>query len=151
MITPIRFCAAALAACSLALCPLPAVVLPAALAESEAATGEYLQTAKQSNMRKEPDKRSDIREKLKKGTKVEVLDRVGIGENAWAYIRVVKTGKKGYIMADLLEPSKKLLPLIQAFCIKSSPTFLLKQSSIIFDNCVRREIGTTSISIIISF
>ena len=95
MITPNKFCAAALAACALAFSPLTIAHLPAAVAESEAALGEYLQTAKQANMRKEPDKRSDIREKLKKGTKIEVLDRVGMGENAWAYIRVAKTGKKG--------------------------------------------------------
>ena len=104
MITPNKFCAAALAACALAFSPLTIAHVPAAVAQSEAALGEYLQTAKQANMRKEPDKRSDIREKLKKGTKIEVLDRVGMGENAWAYIRVAKTGKKGYIMMNLLEP-----------------------------------------------
>ena len=55
-------------------------------------------------MRKEPDKKSDIRETLKAGTQVVVLDQTGIGENTWAYVRVVKTGKTGYIMLNLLEP-----------------------------------------------
>ena len=104
MLTPTKFCAAALAACALAFSPLPELFLPAAIARAEAAAGDFLQTAKQANMRKEPDTRSDIREKLKKGTKVEILDKVGMGENAWAYIEVVKTGKKGYIMLELLEP-----------------------------------------------
>lgn len=104
MITPKQFCAAALTACALAFSWQPALPIRAAIAESDAAASEFLQTAKQANMRKEPDKRSDIREKLKAGTKIEVLDKVGMGENAWAYIRVVKTGKKGYIMLNLLEP-----------------------------------------------
>ena len=62
MITLTRLCAAALAACALAIAPMPELLLPRAIAETTAATGEYLQTAKQSNMRKEPDKRSDIRD-----------------------------------------------------------------------------------------
>ena len=103
MITPTKLCAAALAACALAFSPLPDALLPAA-AKAEATAGSFLQTAKQSNMRKEPDKRSDIREKLKKGTKVEILDKVGMGEDAWVYIRVVGSNKKGYIMLNLLEP-----------------------------------------------
>ena len=82
MITPTKFCAAALAACALTFASLPDYLLPASIAQAEAAAGNFLQTSKQANMRKEPDKRSDIREKLKKGTKVEILDRVGMGENA---------------------------------------------------------------------
>ena len=52
MIISTRFCAAALAACALMLAPIPGHIPCAAVAESEAATGEYLQTAKKSNMRK---------------------------------------------------------------------------------------------------
>ena len=104
MTTPTKLCAAALAACALALSPLPDASLICTVARAEASVGSFLQTSKQANMRKEPDKRSDIREKLKKGTKIEILDKVGMGEEAWAYIRVVSSNKKGYIMLNLLEP-----------------------------------------------
>ena len=104
MKTPTRLCAAALAACALLLAPAPAPLAAHALAESETAGSSVLQTSKKANMRKEPDKKSDIRETLKAGTQVEVLDQTGIGENTWAYVRVVRTGKTGYIMLNLLEP-----------------------------------------------
>ena len=104
MNTPTRLCAAALAACALLLASAPAHIAVSALAESETAGSSVLQTAKKANMRKEPDKKSDIRETLKAGTQVVVLDQTGIGENTWAYVRVVKTGKTGYIMLNLLEP-----------------------------------------------
>ncbi|MGN0774953.1 MAG: SH3 domain-containing protein, partial [Candidatus Ventricola sp.] len=104
MKTPTRLCAAALAACALLLAPAPVPTAGLALAESGTVSSSILQTAKKANMRKEPDKKSDIRETLKAGTQVEVLDQTGIGENTWAYVRVVKTGKTGYIMLNLLEP-----------------------------------------------
>lgn len=102
MNTTTKFCAAALTACALLLTPLSPS--SGASAESIVQTGALLQTAKQANMRKEPDKQSNIRETLKADTRVEVLDRIGNGEDAWAYIRVVDTDKTGYIMVNLLEP-----------------------------------------------
>lgn len=102
MNTRSKFCAAALTACALLL--TSPSLSSSALAESVVQTGALLQTAKQANMRKEPDKQSNIRETLKADTRVEVLDRIGDGEDAWAYIRVVDTDKTGYIMVSLLEP-----------------------------------------------
>ena len=62
MKTPTRLCAAALAACALLLAPAPSPLAALALAESETAGSSVLQTSKKANMRKEPDKKSDIRE-----------------------------------------------------------------------------------------
>ena len=79
---PTRLLAAALSAACLFCAPLPASI-PTALAASiaDAEPGEILQTAKSSNMRRLPDKKSAVIEKLKKGTKVKILDFAGIGEN----------------------------------------------------------------------
>ena len=99
MKTP-RYAAAFLAA----LCLFAA---PAAMAEDTQAMLEdsykagYLQTAKQANLRKLPDKKSAMIDQLSGDTLVEVLDTT---ETGWVQIRVAKTGRKGYIMAELLEP-----------------------------------------------
>lgn len=97
----IRGCAAALAVSSL-------LVSAPALCESETEIlleesykEGYLVTAKQANMRKLPDKRSNMLDQLRGGTLVEVLDAT---DDGWAYVRDTKTGRKGYIMVSLLEP-----------------------------------------------
>lgn len=99
-------CAAALAAA--ALLSAPAAVLPAGCAYAEESAVQALQTAKNANMRVEPSTRSELRAKLDKGTRVEVMDTTEIDGETWAYIRVKnrRTGSitKGYIMMNLLEP-----------------------------------------------
>ena len=98
-----RCCAAALAAFSLFFAaPISALCDTGvdSMLENSYKSG-YLQTGKQANLRKLPNKKSTMLDQLKGRTLVEVLD---VTEDGWAYVRVAKTGRKGYIMAELLEP-----------------------------------------------
>ncbi|MDO5299536.1 MAG: SH3 domain-containing protein [Clostridia bacterium] len=63
-----------------------------------------LQTAKQANLRKLPNRKSNMLAQLDKGTQVEVLSLLEDGSDTWAYVRVKKSGREGYVMMDLLEP-----------------------------------------------
>ena len=94
------------AACLFALCALFAVQPAATLAEDtpaeiEQAESQTLQTSKQANLRKLPNKKSDKLETLKKASVLTVISVSEInGEN---YVRT-KGGREGYILYELLEP-----------------------------------------------
>lgn len=96
------------AACLFALCAL-FVVQPAATlaedtpAEIEQAENQTLQTSKQANLRKLPNKKSDKLETLKKASVLTVISVSEINGENWAYVRT-KGGREGYILYELLEP-----------------------------------------------
>ena len=96
------------AACLFALCAL-FVVQPAATlaedtpAEIEQAESQTLQTSKQANLRKLPNKKSDKLETLKKASVLTVISVSEINGENWAYVRT-KGGREGYILYELLEP-----------------------------------------------
>lgn len=96
-----RYCAAALAASALMLSTPGSALADAQSMLEESYKAGYLLTAKQANLRKLPSKKSNMIDQLKGNTLVEVLD---ITDDGWAYVRVAKTGRKGYIMDSLLEP-----------------------------------------------
>lgn len=96
------------AACLLALCALFAVQPAATLAEDtpaeiEQAESQTLQTSKQANLRKLPNKKSDKLETLKKASVLTVISVSEINGENWAYVRT-KGGREGYILYELLEP-----------------------------------------------
>ena len=96
------------AACLFALCALFAVQPAATLAEDtpaeiEQAESQTLQTSKQANMRKLPNKKSDKLETLKKASVLTVISVSEINGENWAYVRT-KGGREGYILYELLEP-----------------------------------------------
>lgn len=96
------------AACLFALCALFAVQSAATLAEDtpaeiEQAESQTLQTSKQANLRKLPNKKSDKLETLKKASVLTVISVSEINGENWAYVRT-KGGREGYILYELLEP-----------------------------------------------
>lgn len=96
------------AACLFALCALFAVQPAATLAEDtpaeiEQAESQTLQTSKQANLRKLPNKKSDKLETLKKASALTVISVSEINGENWAYVRT-KGGREGYILYELLEP-----------------------------------------------
>ena len=96
------------AACLFALCALCAVQPAATLAEDtpaeiEQAESQTLQTSKQANLRKLPNKKSDKLETLKKASVLTVISVSEINGENWAYVRT-KGGREGYILYELLEP-----------------------------------------------
>lgn len=95
-------------ACLFALCALFAVQPAATLAEDtsaeiEQAESQTLQTSKQANLRKLPNKKSDKLETLKKASVLTVISVSEINGENWAYVRT-KGGREGYILYELLEP-----------------------------------------------
>ena len=96
------------AACLFALCALFAVQPAATLAEDtpveiEQAESQTLQTSKQANLRKLPNKKSDKLETLKKASVLTIISVSEINGENWAYVRT-KGGREGYILYELLEP-----------------------------------------------
>mgnify|MGYP004528553571 FL=1 len=96
------------AACLFALCALFAVQPAATLAEDTPAEiaqaeSQTLQTSKQANLRKLPNKKSDKLETLKKASVLTVISVSEINGENWAYVRT-KGGREGYILYELLEP-----------------------------------------------
>ena len=96
------------AACLFALCALFTVQPAATLAEDtpaeiEQAESQTLQTSKQANLRKLPNKKSDKLETLKKASVLTVISVSEINGENWAYVRT-KGGREGYILYELLEP-----------------------------------------------
>lgn len=96
------------AACLFAFCALFAVQPAATLAEDtpaeiEQAESQTLQTSKQANLRKLPNKKSDKLETLKKASVLTVISVSEINGENWAYVRT-KGGREGYILYELLEP-----------------------------------------------
>lgn len=96
------------AACLFALCALFAVQPAATLAEDtpaeiEQAESQTLQTSKQANLRKLPNKKSDKLETLKKASVLTVISVSEINGENWVYVRT-KGGREGYILYELLEP-----------------------------------------------
>ena len=96
------------AACLFALCALFAVQPAATLAEDtpaeiEQAESQTLQTSKQANLRKLPNKKSDKLETLKKASVLTVISVSEINGENWAYVRT-KGGREGYLLYELLEP-----------------------------------------------
>lgn len=96
------------AACLFALCALFAMQPAATLAEDtpaeiEQAESQTLQTSKQANLRKLPNKKSDKLETLKKASVLTVISVSEINGENWAYVRT-KGGREGYILYELLEP-----------------------------------------------
>lgn len=96
------------AACLFALCALFAVQPAATLAEDtpaeiEQTESQTLQTSKQANLRKLPNKKSDKLETLKKASVLTVISISEINGENWAYVRT-KAGREGYILYELLEP-----------------------------------------------
>ena len=102
------------AACLFALCALFAVQPAATLAEDtpaeiEQAESQTLQTSKQANLRKLPNKKSDKLETLKKASVLTVISVSEINGENWAYVRT-KGGREGYILYELLEPVPTPMP-----------------------------------------
>ena len=96
------------AACLFALCALFAVQPTATLAEDtpaeiEQTESQTLQTSKQANLRKLPNKKCDKLETLKKASVLTVISVSEINGENWAYVRT-KGGREGYILYELLEP-----------------------------------------------
>ena len=77
--------------------------MPGAQADS-ASAGALLQTAKEANLRKLPTTRSDLLERVVKGAKVEVISTSDVSGEAWAFVRIRKSGREGYMLMSLLEP-----------------------------------------------
>lgn len=63
-----------------------------------------LRTAKQANLRKLPNTKSDKLETLKKHSVVTILSEMDVGDETWVYVRVAKSGREGYVLLSLLEP-----------------------------------------------
>lgn len=96
--------AACLCALSALLALSPAVALcENTPAENQQAEDSQLQTSKQANLRKLPNKKSDKLETLKKGSVLTVISVSEINGENWAYVRA-KSGREGYILYELLEP-----------------------------------------------
>ena len=97
----VLLCAALLAAApAAAQAPSPS---PAASSVQPAAA-EILQTAKEANLRKQASTHSDLLERLRQGSRVEVISRMEVDGEAWAFVRVVKSKREGYMLERLLEP-----------------------------------------------
>lgn len=63
-----------------------------------------LQTAKEANLRKLPTVKSDLLERVNRGARVEVLSQSELDGEAWAYVRIGKSRREGYMLLNLLEP-----------------------------------------------
>lgn len=62
--------------------------------------------AKTANLRKLPTTKSDLLERLDKGAKVELLSTLEAEDDVWAYVRVSKSKREGYMLLSLLaEPA----------------------------------------------
>ena len=81
---------------------LPSASHHAALAEATEQT--QLQTAKQANLRKLPTIKSDLLEKVSRGTAVTVLMQFEQDGQLWAQVTVSGSGRTGYMLVELLEP-----------------------------------------------
>ena len=69
-----------------------------------------LRTAKQANLRKLPNTKSDKLETLKKHSVVTILSEMDVGDETWVYVRVAKSGREGYVLLSLLEPVPRRRP-----------------------------------------
>lgn len=74
------------------------------LALPSLADDALMQTAKQANLRKLPTTSSNILEKVKKGSQVQILSETVSGEETWVRVKVKKSGREGYMLKTLLEP-----------------------------------------------
>lgn len=63
-----------------------------------------LQTAKEANLRKMPSTKSDLLERVKAGSRVEVLSQSEVEGETWAHVRIGKSRREGYMLLSLLEP-----------------------------------------------
>ena len=118
--------AACLCALSALLALSPAVALcENTPAENRQAEDDRLQTGKQANLRKLPNKKSDKLETLKKGSVLTVISVSEINGENWAYVRT-QSGRDGYILYELLEPvpARSSVPT----CAKSPPVPALGKS-----------------------
>lgn len=95
----------ALALSSLLLFPLPlrAESQPSAPPAQEEAEAVHLRTSKQVNLRKLPDKKSDLLESLKKHSIITVISESEQDGENWLFVET-KSGRKGYLMESLTEP-----------------------------------------------
>ncbi|MDO5377504.1 MAG: peptidoglycan-binding protein [Clostridia bacterium] len=73
-------------------------------AASPSADPLTLQTAKEANLRKLPDIKSDLLERVKAGSRVEVISQSELEGETWAYVRIGKSRREGYMLMELLEP-----------------------------------------------
>lgn len=73
---------------------------------TEAAQTVVMLTAKTANLRKLPTTKSDLLERLDKGAKVELLATLEAENDTWAFVRVGKSKREGYMLLNLLtEPA----------------------------------------------
>ena len=91
-------------AAMLALSPLTALGEDTPAPAAEQQENRQLQTAKQANLRKLPNTKSDKLETLKKHSIVTVQSEMTVGDETWAYVHVAKSGREGYVLLSLLEP-----------------------------------------------
>ena len=77
---------------------------PSPAASVQSAAVETLQTAREANLRKQASTRSDLLERLKQGSRVEVISRMEVDGERWAFVRVAKSRREGYMLESLLEP-----------------------------------------------
>ena len=63
-----------------------------------------MQTAKEANLRKLPTTRSELLERVAKGARVEVISTSEVSGETWAFVRIRKSGREGYMLLSLLEP-----------------------------------------------
>ena len=83
-------------------------LLPARLIAEDGAdadpVGGTMRTAKQANVRKEPAKSAVRIDTLDPHERVVVLDETTEAGERWAHIRIIKNGREGYVLVNLLEP-----------------------------------------------
>lgn len=65
---------------------------------------QTLQTAKEANLRRLPAVKSDLLERVKGGARVEVISQSEVEGETWAYVRIGKSKREGYMLLSLLEP-----------------------------------------------
>lgn len=70
-----------------------------------------MQTSKEANLRKLPSVKSDLLERVAKGSAIELLSTLKVGEDTWAYVQIQKSGRSGYMLVNLLEPAPNPTPV----------------------------------------
>ncbi len=88
----------------LVLSPLTVLGEDTPVPAAEQQENSQLRTAKQANLRKLPNTKSDKLETLKKHSVVTILSEMDVGDETWVYVRVAKSGREGYVLLSLLEP-----------------------------------------------
>ena len=73
--------------------------------------GDEVRTSKQGNVRKKPDRKADLVERVDKHARLEILSFIEEDNVVWANVRVLRSRRQGYIMADLLEPMPTPTPV----------------------------------------